>query len=320
MTPGTWAQLTTTGIGQAVGQGTTTGNRLPFAVSGVWDKTHQIFNFIGDDHLPSVSWHMQYRAATNDWIAPDTGLGYGSHGYDNISLNPFTSELYLNQYGPAESGGNKFHSKPWGGKWGTKTAWPVTQGVGLLRGVAWWSGAFQGAGAQGALLIYNDGAAGGQIRAYDPVANAWIADIVGFGSLSTHSGIMEYSKVHNVALLGSGNANAPKLWMLKSDRTVTPVPDAPFGVGSTAGQGNLVADPLTGDFLAFGGTKGFYSLNPLGTGGWKKLADAPAFVLSPASGPGISLISAPLEDHKAVMYVYAAGYSCFVAIYKHERK
>ena len=312
MTPGTWAQLPQTNINAVLGQGSISGNQLPFAMTAAWDPSRQILHFVGNDHNDSATHYIYYTAATNSWTFAGNLPMPASHGYDHLSLDPNTGILYFRQYGLTN-----IWQYPPGGSWSLQTSWNSTQYVQIAIGTAWWRGALNGAGANGALIVYNCGAINGEVLVWDPLANNWFADITGFGGTSTYHCFTEYSPVYNVAIFGGGNDSPRKLWRLNPDRSITAMPDAPVDLGIQ--KANVTVDPVTGNFLIMGFGQ-LWEFDPRGVGRWTNQSGSripPSAVGNPGTPNFDSVISAPISGDGVVSYVTCRATNCNMYLYKH---
>jgi hypothetical protein len=233
-------------------------------------------------------------------------------------VNPYSGTFYVRQY--AFGGPWVIKQYPVGGPWSTATTYD--QGIQQVTvGTDWWTGPMNGAGSQGAYVVYNAGETGGQLAMWDPLTNNWFADLRGFGGENTYNTFLSYSEVHNVAVFGGGNAHSRAVWRLNSDATVTTLPNAPVGVGIR--KANVVSDPVSGNFLVLGSDR-FYEFDPRGSGSWTQLSGSsvpPSGVGDPSDPDGDGsydgMISAPIPDYGVVMYVSCRPANCKVHLYKH---
>ena len=331
MSPGTWAQLSASALnvlGTLGSNGGVGGNMIPYSNQAVWDPITKAIRYCGNDHHGGTPGYtvmeVQYLAASNTWsIVTNQIPGITpSHGYGHIAIRPDTGELYVRQYAGG-SGPETIFRKPLGGSWaGNLTSPTIYRQVAI--GTGWWTGALSGSQAMGAYLMWCQGF--GVIQIYDPGLDRWQQiDHPDPGGDGLYHGVLDYSPVKNVAVFGGGNAWPRKLWRLNSDRTVTALPDAPIDVGVQ--RANLNHDPVTGNFLIWGGgTRQLWELNPT-TGVYTKLsgsrqppAAGPSGVSDPAGGAGgpDALISCALPEQGVVAYMSASGASyANMFLYKH---
>jgi hypothetical protein len=314
MSPGSWAQLTVPNQNAILGVGDHDGSMLPFSNAMPWNPRSHVIEILGMDHGYPAMRHARYDEASNQFVlvADDAGVGQG-HGMDHVSLNPTTGDLYYREYG-GFTGTITVKRKPFGA-----TSFTDTTTVSALEqvslGTTWWSGTFAGAGAQGAYMIFNTGnaldtATDGNMLGYDPLTNTWFMNKTGvapfYGSGSTYNGVMEYSAVKNVAAYGGGNVAPQKLWRLNADGSTTAMPDVPAGKAVGLQNGNLVADPASGNFLLLSAGQ-LWELNPSGAGTWTQQTGTrapPADVGVPGPQPTIDdMISCAISDYGVVAYI-----------------
>ncbi len=331
MTAGSWAQLRASGLGVlgTIGsEGGVGGNLIAYSNQAVWDPIANAIRYCGNDHHGGLAgftvMEVQYLAATNLWsIVVDQipGINF-SHGYGHIAIRPDNGELYVRQYALG-SGAEGVWRKSRGGSWSQNLTGPsVYRQVGI--GTSWWSGALTGSGSSGAYIVWEQGL--GHLLIYDPAANSWqdIQVPVPAGDGLYH-GVCDYSPAKNCAVFGGGNSTPRNLWRLNSNRTVTALPNAPINVGIQ--HGNLMHDPVSGNFLIWGGgSREFWELNP-STAAYTKLSGSrqpPAAgqngVSDPAGGTGgpDALISCALPEHGVIAYMSASGASyANMLLYKH---
>ena len=129
-----------------------------------------------------------------------------------------------------------------------------------------------------------------------------------YGALNgqTYSGVCAYSPQRNCMVYGGGNCNPTKLWRLNADRTFTPMPDAPAGCTVGIQQGLLCEDPATGNFLVLSQGR-MFELNPTGSGSWKDLGPAPAYVGIPSAPDAVTCT--PIAELGVVAYLTANPHS-----------
>jgi hypothetical protein len=313
MAPGTWAELKTDNINATLYQGGSgASNIVPGANSGVWDDNRKVFHYVGKTAGTQPLRHVNYRASTNTWTIENnfTGGSTRGHGYDhNIGVDSETGTFYF------RPGGNTIYAHPVGGPWKAESSWPVKGYVQVAIGTTLWSGALQGVTGK-ALIVYNSGGSNGEIQIYDITRKTWLPYIHGFGGQSTYHSGAEYSAVHNVAIVGGGNANPRKIWRLNADQSMTALTDAPVHWGGYL-NANCVADPVTGNFL-FMGNGQLWEYDPRGSGKYTKQTGSrvpPSTIGNPFNNEGP--VSAPVPSYGVVMYVSGRGQNSRVHLYKH---
>jgi len=272
--PGNWVRLSAA-----------TSQQTAMQQSGAWltsqsndvgyDPSRRIAHYVGKRQNSFSHRHIYYREATHDWVVGTTVSGVTSgHGYDHQAVDPVTGYVYFRPYGANPSRAIYRASPSNLSSWSRIPDWPLDGYVQVALAMTWWSGSFSGV-TQGALVVYNSGASGGEILIYDPASNGWETSISGFGGSSTYHSVMVYSPIHNVAVLGGGNGNSRQVWRLNPDRSVTQLKNAPRGYGvevSGGGAGYIVNDPVTGNFLLVSKDGTMWELDPTGSGTWTQLA------------------------------------------------
>ncbi len=171
-------------------------------------------------------------------------------------------------------------------------------------------------------MVYDCGNIAGQLRGYNPLNNTvfFSNDNAAPGSnIDSYHTVLEYSAVKNVAVYGGGTgSNSTKLWRLSSNGTITSMPSVPAGKEVGIQQGNLVCDPVTGNFLLLGSGQ-LWELNPSGAGTWTQqtgMRAPPSGVGDPTVPEGV--ISCAIPDFGVVAYITQSqdrGGTFF--IYKH---
>ncbi len=314
MTPGTWAQLTPSNQNFVLGVGNISGSMIHYMNSAAWNPITKKLEIIGMDHNWGSERYAQYDAMTNAFVLVSNDVGFGSsvrHGYDHNAVNPYTGVVY-NRLSNIASGVLSIRYTNSGSASFASTPDIATGYDQIAVGSAWWSGSFTGAGSQGAFFIYNSGdsngsATDGHMVAYDPVKNSWILNKHGVSpnysvTGSTYHSVMEYSPVKNVAVYGGGNDATTRLWKMDSTGTVTAMPNVPTGKGVGIQQGNLVNDPVTGNFLLLSAGE-LWQLNPDGAGTWTKLANPPSGVGIPGPSVTDGVISSAISEYGVIVYV-----------------
>jgi hypothetical protein len=343
MSPGTWAELSTTNVGVLLsantGGGGVGGNNIPYANKMSWNPFSRRMVFIGRDHGSTVPYEpdIAYDEVTNTWSASNSGLNINSfsHGNDCNVVRPDTGDHYFRGNGGGVAT-EPVVRKPYGGSWGTFNTAGSTSYTQIFVGSAWWPGsstgntALAGKGAAGCWCICE--IALGSMTLYDPIANTWEVLTVPATNPPTdvYHSVAAYSPVYNCMVYGGGNNgsnSSTSQWMfrLNQNKTVTRLADCPIGFGIQ--RANLQVDPRTGKFLIWGNGRNFYELDPSGSGTYTKLTGTrlpPAAglhgVSDPSSGAGgpDALVSCSLPDHGVIAYMSASGASYSnIFLYRH---
>ena len=318
MQPGTWAPLVVADQDAVLGVGNVSGTMIHYSNSMPWNPWSRAIEILAEDHNWGAVRYAQYDERGNRFVLVTADAGFGTntqHGYDHNSVNPSTGDYY---YRPAWIGDPHIVvKKKLLSSATTFTDLPLlpTNYEQIAIASTWWSGAFLGAGNQGCLMIFNSGdafgnAMDGQIAAYDPLSDSWFYNQHGMAPLfgtngSTYHSVMEYSAPHNVAVYGGGNAQPTRLWRLSSDASFTEMPEVPPGKAVGVQRGNLVADPVSGNFLLLSAGE-LWELDPSGSGTWTAQTGGRV----PPSGVGVpgpnnpeGVISSAIADYGVVVYV-----------------
>ena len=320
MQPGTWAQLTTNNDVQALAtESGMSGILTGYSFSGIWDPVGKRIHFMGADHHGGQAGYGQkwvyYDDATNSWVVYGGGTGnveglaqvmplIPQHGFDHLTIDPVGRMLYLYAYGskniwkyPLSSSG------PW-----TSISMPATGYINITTGMEW----FPGMG----LTVYITGEASGEEMVMNAAGN-W-TDLTGWGPTGGgYSGFAEYSPNHHVVVFGGPSAgDAKQIWRMDSNKTITKLTSAPFPLGQC--RGNVVADPVTGDYLVLGNGQ-FWALDPSGAGTWTIQTGSrvpPSGVGNPISDPS-GVISTAISSYGVILYTSCRIGNCTQYLYKH---
>lgn len=321
MAPGSWAKLTVSNQDAMLGVGSVSGTMIHYCNTMPWNPKNRSIEIVGMDHNAGKQRYVRYDDVTSAFVLERDDTGWGSftqHGYDHNAVNPYTGDLYHRLFGTFSST-IALKKKPLASNTFSDGKSVAVDAEQQAIGTTWWSGPFAGAGAQGALLVFNSGYAygnanDGNIVMFDPLANDWFLNKKAmapfYGSGATYHSVAEYSAKRNVAVYGGGNVAAQKLWRLNADATFDPMPDVPAGKGVGMQNGLLVEEPVTGNFLLLSAGE-LWELNPSGNGAWTKQAGArvpPAGVGIPgpssAAPNGVDgVIATAVPDYGVVVFI-----------------
>jgi hypothetical protein len=152
-------------------------------------------------------------------------------------------------------------------------------------------------------LIYVDGP---DIFFWDADGDTWstIATDVAMGE---YHNFAEYNAVHHVMILGGGN-DSNAVYVLRSDRSLTRVSDAPFPLRVI--QSVVTVDPISGDHIVLGGGDGEFGgemwVYDVVTDSWSRQPDSfPAFFNE--RGIADLLIAGPIDSYGVIMFVKHAA-------------
>jgi hypothetical protein len=329
MARGTWAALVVPNQQQVLGIATNPippgggGQSTQFANKMPWNSFSKTIDMMIADHYGTGS-NMQfvrYLEASNAFkqeMAPGTtgvtGLG---HGYDHTCVNPTNGDLYHHKYNSNQNYRKKLSDATFASIGaGDAAAHQVAEAV------CWWSGTFNGAGAQGCYIVFATGIVPGALSAWDPLTSAWFWNgavaTPGYGDC--YHTAMQYSKVKNCAVFGGGSrsASSKKTWRLNADRSITPMPDAAQNIGPKAGIFDV--DPVSGNFLLLAGGQ-LYELNPDGAEKWTQQTGGrvPPSAVGVPTAANTGVISCSIPDYGVIAYstVVSTGSPCSFYLYKH---
>ena len=307
MAPGTWAELPTGNI-QALFDNGASGHILTYSSSMSWDPTAHRMHFVGNDHhggdaSKPLKW-VYYDDATNAWVrATPNPPNWAQHGDDHLTIDQDGRVLYLLQTAIGNVPIVVSSLSLAGGGWQSLRSGPpggylnVTIGTDFFPGLGY--------------VVYNCGKPGGELRLRN-AAGVWSA-ITGFGGSGGYGCVAEFSRAHNVLIVGGG-PNPRRVWRLNENRKVAAMPDAPFEYGSNPGQGIVAADPVTGHFIFLGNQAGgLWELDPRGRGTWRQLSATPPANLEGWQGAVVGAVS----NYGVLMYASCQGQNCHVHLYKH---
>jgi hypothetical protein len=310
MSPGTWAELNTSGIEVALGQtGGATGSLLPYTDEGIWNPATKEFFFAGGDHN-SQQRFVRYAASTNAWtIEPrppwmPSGV-VQDHAYDYQAIDPGRQLYYYAQHRyhiPTRTWQNDLPTAGLPGFGRAAFAQEYFPGLGMVI--------IGNYGGTSAIYLLRDGAASWQV-----LASNLITGIIHL--------VAEYDPVHQVMVLGGGdNDGSPyfnQLYRLERSGAVTRLKPAPVNK-ITQNQSVLTVDPVSGDFLLVDSGRTFWRWNAV-TDTWTQLSSNIPLFIDPYNynnnAAGL-IIAAPVPTYAITMFVQFTGsYTHKVFLYKH---
>lgn len=321
------------GLGTIAGNGQ--GSASPstvYANKANWNPISKCIEVIGRYHGTGVSAkYARYREATHDFdVRYYTDASSINHNFDMNTVNEVTGDVYVKPYNSGSiarfaSGGDMRAAEL-----SPLTTVPSHPTNSINNGIDWWSGsgAIVRGGAQGVLVVLENDDPASWIRTYEPIGGTWAAiSVPGVpASGPQYNGLLVYSRVKNVAVFCIGHKDNHQLWRINSNGTITKYgTQAPVYVHHTGA--NIVADPVTGNFLVSGSYNGsFYEFNPDGANGtWTNLNTGPVAGRLPSNVnwntdgngfPGITVTS--LYEHGVVCYLSSdGGGNANMHLYKH---
>jgi len=307
--PGQSIKISTTGLTSSATYSGEAANFTQWGNTGNWDPIRKKGVWVGKRHSTFPYHRLEYDEVTNTWsnsesLHPDLTTGQSGHGYDGTAVDPATGDIYVRRYNDA----TVYH---WIKSTDTWERLPDVPGsVDIAEAVEWWPG-------RG--LVFSDAYGA---RLYN--GSSW-SQIVSGASVS-NIGYHSFGQVQpnaDVYIFGGGNAGPQKIYRLAADDTLTLLGAAPIGLGnSSAGQGILVDDPASSNFIAWDQASGWYSFNPI-TDTWSS-------ALSVCSGDGSTAcdgmpnfseadsIAIPIQSYGVIMFF--GPNSNDVWLYKHTAK
>jgi hypothetical protein len=330
MQPGAWAQLTTTGFdGGNVLHPPNGGSALEFDDKAVWNSVAKSAMILGQSHpgAPTACGtevFAKYADSSNTWSnlplpcpTPEDINGV-SHGYEQMTINPSTGDLYHRQY----SSTNFMVFKQSTQTWNSLASIPTTS--------------FQCCGALEYFpdrnsVIFLDGDWG--VWEYSVADDAWAQrastngsgfspQLTGLGSYQNQS---HYSSMCHCVILGGGNGNTA-LYKYDASGAFSPIASAPMQLNIPENPGTpsgviFTADPVTGLILVWDGNGSAngqaWQYNP-STNAWSQTGiSAPIF---PGPEGGVTeTVAIPIPDYGVIMFVQAGSSSGgAVYLYKHK--
>lgn len=330
MQPGTWMQLNTLGFsGGNVLHPPDTGSVLEFDDKAVWNSVAKSAMILGQSHPAAptacgTELFVQYADSSNTWSnlplpcpTPEDINGV-SHGYEQMTINPATGDVYHRQY----SSTNFMVFKQSTQTWNSLASIPTTS--------------FQCCGALEYFsdrnsVIFLDGDWG--VWEYSITNDSWTQraatngggfspQLTGLGSYQNQS---HYSSKCQCVILGGGNGNTA-LYKYDVNGAFTRIADAPMALNIPENPGSpngviFTADPVSGLILVWDGNgnangKG-WQYDPT-TNVWSQTGITPPIFPSPDGGV-TETVAIPIPDYGVIMFVQAGSSSGgSVYLYKHK--
>jgi hypothetical protein len=285
MAPGTWAQVTTPANNGIISEWFLSlgGSRdhSPAYDSNVaaWNThTRQMMIVSASDPTGTANPSSPvffYTDDANAWTSGAPAVGSGYHGYDGVAWDDANQVLYWRpgSYSSGTVGRYCVTNSPsyCAGKAGTWSLLPDPTPVGCYQigiGLTWH------ASMSGGRLVCYD-ADSGVVALYREGDSAWTRLPNTYPTPGSSNACAEYSPVRRVTVFGCGGTN---IWKMDDNQVVTKLasPPVPLVLSGTSGNHDMVAEPISGNFLVIAGTPGnpngaMYMLDPTGTGTWTTL-------------------------------------------------
>ncbi len=307
MQPGSWAELQTSNIG-VFNQGGAAGNILDYASDASWDPIHRKFLYYGSDHIDAnpalISRLVVYDDATNSWTnlgpGPFATVGQTEHGFYNHAIDPATGTFYRRyagaQYYKYDVASNVWTSLPGNGTSLCPNC--IIQGSDFAAAFGGYIYAQGGENPTGSVYLFNTS------------TQQWSRIAQNITALQSYPTFSAYSPLTQTFIFGNHNGG---FYKMNSSFAVTQLTTPPISIYTGSGfLGNLVADPITGNFVVLAAdTRALYQF-VAGTDTWQALASA--------NKPNLAfwdVISAPISNYGVTMYVACAGATCKTYLYKY---
>ena len=266
MKPGSWAELKTSGIVEALRATGASGAIFGYSEDGAWDPETRRFLYLGGDHN-GIPRFVAYSADENRWktLPQPAWIGNGTkHGYDHNAIDPGSRTFYHFPFGNKARTVQKYDLAR--GEWSALPLLDPPEYVACAVGVEYFP-------ELGSLVVANGGGGKGSVHAFDVKAGSW-KTLAGNLPMGVYHNFAEYNPVHKVMILGGGN-DSSDLYRLDRDGKVTTLKKAPIGLGVM--QTIVTVDPPNGDYLVFGKKGVFYVYDVLKDEWREQTGDIPIF-------------------------------------------
>ena len=311
MKPGTWSELKTQGIVEALRATGASGAIFGYSEGGAWDPATRRFLYVGGDHN-GIARFVAYSADDNTWrILPQPGwIGQGTmHGYDHNAVDPAHRAFYHFPFGDKSRIARRYDLAK--NEWTDLPKLEPSEYLACAVGLAYFP-------ELESLIVANGGGGKGSIHAFRPRTGQW-STLARDLPMGTYHNFAEYNPVRKTILFGGGNGNTD-LYRLDASGKVTPLAKAPIGLGVM--QSIVTIDPVGGDYLILGKNGEFYAYDILADT-WKEIK-GPVPVLAPVRTPDNKIWhtnAAPVDTYGVTMFVkyYSRepNSEAWVYLYKH---
>lgn len=306
MTSGSWAELTTTNS-SVLNQPGTDGNIIGYAADAAWNPIARKLCYIGNDHIDGDTAQalrfVCYDEATNAWqnmpAPPFSQPGSTNHGYYHHAVNPANGDIYRRQF--KESG---IIYRYRNGAWSQSPALTMETSYACCGSLEYVPE------LGGAVLVQGGENGGGSVYLFTESTQAWskLADNIAPLTGSTFTA-GAYSSVAKILVFGQ-NGN---FYKLDANRVVTRIANPPITFYDGQGWlGNLVADPVSGKFLALSATDRQFHVYDPAANVWQAQSST-----SKPNLANLSIISAPISNYGVTAYVACQITNCRTYLYKY---
>jgi hypothetical protein len=316
MTPGQWRELVTTGADSAFSADTSI---FEYADRMVWDPLGKQALFYGSSDPGGSSNHkfIRYQASTNAWTQlpkPPWSSSYLiMHSYKHQTVDVVNRRLY---YRPMGSDNRDFRYVSLDNPSGSWVQRADVDGVEYAQDASALD-FFHGRGT----IIFHSGAINGTqsgLAEYNPATNTWSSVPGAFSPRGDLHALVECNAVHNFCIFGGGD-DTRNVWRINSDRSTTPLTQAPFRDFSTR-YADTTVDPVTGDYLVLTRDNEFWQFDARGSGNWTRIASGsqvPAFVGYDDVHSTFHGVATTISSYGVIMYTQWRGSGSKVWLYKH---
>jgi hypothetical protein len=303
---GSWQELTTTNIG-ALNQSGTDGHIIPYGGDAAWDAGSRKLLFVGNDHIDSIMSEADrfviYSADTNAWrnMAPPpwSSAGMTDHGYYEHA-----ADGNGHMYRRANKSGRTFGIFDIASETWSSTAADNLSSSSCCSGADW----FPELG--GMIHVQGGEPGGGVVRLYNASTGQWSGLASNLAPLT--DGTFTYAAYNSVAkLMIFGQKSAA--YKLTSSGAVSQIASSPNLYDGSGYLGSVIADPVSGEFVALTATGRTLYVYNVSTDTWETRATTNMPNLS-----GYSVIGAPVPNYGVILYVTCKVGSCKTWVYKHQ--
>jgi MYXO-CTERM domain-containing protein len=301
MTPGTWLELPTQNIAEALlDTGGSSNMIFGYAESMRWDPVSRQAFYLGSDHGGDYRF-VAYRESDNSWVVKPFPSWYtaeppnysDAHGYDQTAVDPASRLLFRRPY----NGNSVYVWDIDGEAWSQLPDPPFAMEYGSccdaidyfpeLGGLVW---------SRGTDSIWLHDSDWSLLGDSNGISGTWL--------------FAEYNPVH--AMLIFGSAQSGMLYHLSSAGEITPAGDLPVSIyDGSAWNGVVTVDPIAGDYLVLTPTNRELHIYDALTDTWELAANQPPDLVDGG------LVAAPLDTHGVTMFTHCRAGTCRVLLYKH---
>ncbi|HEU4621968.1 MAG TPA: hypothetical protein VFS42_07070 [Burkholderiaceae bacterium] len=316
MQPGEWRVLNNAGDASGLStnllisclsppSGDCSDNVLNYADKAMWNPNARTLHFIGQGHGGKELKFLTYSEATNAWsrepkpywdCSPAEGCYSLVHGYEHSTIDPVSGDIYARKF-------NSNEVYRWTRTTATWSRLPSAPNDSIVVGLEYFPDA-------GGLVMVG----AGYVHFWNKTTNTWSQLASGLAMGQYHH-VASYNAKHKVVIFGGGN-DSPKLYRMDAQRTITPLRDAPEGVGIL--DSVFTVDPASGKQLLLTSSRRMYEYDvPSNTWTQVSTSGMPSdfFASNSYSNAILYRVAAPISTHGVILFI---GYDPIKTwIYKH---